>query len=145
MADLKEQFYKAPNRIQDGVLYLILEAAICLTFALFDVYHERYVWTNDWTLSSEWCFVIGLTIIFAITLCGLGILYGMKAGWIGSMILAIILMAIGIVMILDLVSYSLTLSGLFYFIFGAISLAELVRKDFRSYCGIGQCACDTDN
>ena len=136
MANLKEQFFAAPNRIQDGVLYLILEAAICLTFALFDVYHEKNVWTNDWALGSEWCFVIELFIIFAITLCGLGILYGMKAGWIGSVVLAILLMVIGIVFMLDIVYRSLTLSGLFYFIFGAISLAELVRKDFRTFCGI---------
>ena len=68
MANLKEQFFAAPNRIQDGVLYLILEAAICLTFALFDVYHGKCIWTNDWTMNSEWCFVIGLGIIFAITL-----------------------------------------------------------------------------
>ena len=136
MANLKEQFFAAPNRIQDGVLYLILEAAICLTFALFDVYHEKCIWTNDWTMNSEWCFVIELAIIFAITLCGLGILYGMKAGWIGSVVLAILLMVIGIVFMLDIVYRSLTLSGLFYFIFGAISLAELVRKDFRTFCGI---------
>ena len=136
MADLKEQFYAAPNRIQDGVLYLILEAAICLTFALIDVYHEHTVWTKDWTLSSEWCFVIGLVMIFAITLCGLGILYGMKAGWIGSVILAIILIAFSMTFMFDIVSYNLTLSGLFYFIFGLISLFELIRKDFRSYCGI---------
>ena len=136
MANLKEQFFAAPNRIQDGVLYLILEAAICLTFALFDVYHGKNVWTSSWTIDPEWCFVIGLFIIFAITLCGLGILYGMKAGWIGSVVFAIILMAIGIVFMLDIVYRSLTLSGLFYFIFGAISLAELVRKDFRTFCGI---------
>ena len=138
MTNLKDQFYKASNRIQDGVLYLILEAAICLTFALFDVYHDKYIWTQDWSLGPEWCFVIRLLIIFAITLCGLGILYGMKAGWVGSVIMAIVLMAIGIMLMLDLVYSSLTLSGLFYFIFGAIALAELVRKDFRIFCGIGQ-------
>ena len=136
MANLKEQFFAAPNRIQDGVLYLILEAAICLTFALFDVYHNKNIWTDDWTLNSEWCFVVGLVIIFAITLCGLGILYGMKAGWIGSVVMAIVVMAVGLVLMFDLVYSSLTLSGLFYFIFGAISIAELVRKDFRTFCGI---------
>ena len=89
-------------------------------------------------MNSEWCFVIELAIIFAITLCGLGILYGMKIGWIGSVIMAVILIAISIVMMLDLVRSSLTLSGLFYFILGFISLIELIRKDFRSYCGIAK-------
>ena len=138
MANLKEQFFAAPNRIQDGVLYLILEAAICLTFALFDVYHGKCIWTNDWTMNSEWCFVIELGIIFAITLCGLGILYGMKIGWIGSMVMAIILIAISVFMMFDLVRSSLTLSGLFYFILGFISLLELIRKDFRTFCGISK-------
>ena len=134
MADLKEQFYKAPNRIQDGVLFLILEAAIYLTFSLFDIYHNKTVWE----FSSELSFVFELTIIFAITLCGLGILYGMKAGWIGSMILAILMSVIGLILMFHVVQSSLTLSGLFYFIFGVISIAELVRKDFRTFCGIGQ-------
>lgn len=134
MADLKEQFYKAPNRIQDGVLFLILEAAIYLTFSLFDIYHNKTVWE----FSSELSFVFELTIIFAITLCGLGILYGMKAGWIGSMILAVLMTVIGLVFMFDVVEYTLTLSGLFYFIFGAISFVELLRKDFRTYCGISK-------
>ena len=134
MADLKEQFYKAPNRIQDGVLFLILEAAIYLTFSLFDIYHNKTVWE----FSSELSFILELTIIFAITLCGLGILYGMKAGWIGSMILAILMVIIGLILMFDVVQYTLTLSGLFYFIFGAISIAELLRKDFRTFCGISQ-------
>ena len=134
MADLKEQFYKAPNRIQDGVLFLILEAAIYLTFSLFDIYENRTVWE----FSAELSFIFELVIIFAITLCGLGVLYGMKAGWIGSMILAILMSVIGLILMFHVVQSSLTLSGLFYFIFGVISIAELVRKDFRTFCGIGQ-------
>jgi len=132
MADLKEQFYKAPNRIQDGVLFLILEAAIYLTFSLFDIYENRTVWE----FSAELSFIFELVIIFAITLCGLGVLYGMKAGWIGSMILAILMSVIGLILMFHVVQSSLTLSGLFYFIFGVISIAELVRKDFRTFCGI---------
>lgn len=134
MADLKEQFYKAPNRIQDGVLFLILEAAIYLTFSLFDIYENRTVWN----FSAELSFIFELVIIFAITLCGLGVLYGMKAGWIGSMILAILMVVIGLVLMFHVVESSLTLSGLFYFIFGVISIAELVRKDFRTFCGISK-------
>lgn len=132
MANLKEQFYKAPNRIQDGVLFLILEAAIYLTFSLFDIYENKTVWE----FSAELSFIFELVIIFAITLCGLGVLYGMKAGWIGSMILAILMTVIGLVLMFHVVQSSLTLSGLFYFIFGVISIAELVRKDFRTFCGI---------
>ena len=132
MADLKEQFYKAPNRIQDGVLFLILEAAIYLTFSLFDIYENKTVWE----FSAELSFIFELVIIFAITLCGLGVLYGMKAGWIGSMILAILMTVIGLILMFHVVQSSLTLSGLFYFIFGVISIAELVRKDFRTFCGI---------
>ena len=134
MANLKEQFYKAPNRIQDGVLFLILEAAIYLTFSLFDIYENKTVWE----FSAELSFIFELVIIFAITLCGLGVLYGMKAGWIGSMILAILMTVIGLVLMFHVVQSSLTLSGLFYFIFGVISIAELVRKDFRTFCGISQ-------
>lgn len=134
MADLKEQFYKAPNRIQDGVLFLILEAAIYLTFSLFDIYENRTVWN----FSAELSFIFELVIIFAITLCGLGVLYGMKAGWIGSMILAILMVVIGLILMFHVVESSLTLSGLFYFIFGVISIAELVRKDFRTFCGISK-------
>ncbi len=134
MADLKEQFYKAPNRIQDGVLFLILEAAIYLTFSLFDIYENKTVWE----FSAELSFIFELVIIFAITLCGLGVLYGMKAGWIGSMILAILMVVIGLILMFHVVESSLTLSGLFYFIFGVISIAELVRKDFRTFCGISK-------
>ena len=141
MTEIKEQYFSAPVKVQDGVLFIMLEGVIYLVMSFVDLYHDHDVANLGPALS----FALELLLITALVLCGLGILYGMKAGWIGSMILAIILMAIGVVMILDLVSYSLTLSGLFYFIFGAISLAELVRKDFRSYCGIGQCACDTDN
>ena len=135
MANLKDQFYSAPTRIQDGVLFIILEAAIYLTMSFVDVYHGYYVWK----FSSGVSFLLDLAIIAAITLCGLGVLYRMKAGWIGSLILSIFLMVIGCLFMFDVITpLTLVLSGLFYFVFGAISFVELLRKDFRVYCGISQ-------
>ena len=134
MANLKEQFYASPNRIQDGVLYIILEGAIYLTMACVDFYHKHYVANFSPVLT----FILEIGLIIALVLCGLGILYGMKAGWVGSMIMSIFLMVIGALFMLDVIPLTLTLSGLFYFIFGAISFAELVRKDFRVYCGISK-------
>ena len=134
MANLKEQFYKSPSRIQDGVLYILLEAAIYLTMACVDLYHNHYV-AN---FSPGLTFALEIALIIALVLCGLGILYGMKEGWIGSMIMAIFMMVIGSLFMLDILKLTLTLSGLFYFIFGAIGFAELIRKDFRIYCGISK-------
>ena len=134
MTNLKDQFFSAPTRIQDGVLFIILEAAIYLTMAFVDLYHGHHV-ANFGAWPS---FALEIVMIVILILCGLGILYGMKAGWIGSLIMSIVLMVIGTVFMLDLVELTLTLSGLFYFIFGAISFVELLRKDFRVYCKICQ-------
>ncbi len=134
MANLKDQFYSAPTRIQDGVLFIILEAAIYLTMAFVDLFHDHHVANFSPALS----FALVLVLIIVITLCGLGILYGMKEGWIGSLIMSIFLMVIGALFMLDVIELTLVLSGLFYFIFGAISFVELLRKDFRVYCKIGQ-------
>ena len=134
MANLKDQFCASPSRIQDGVLYIILEAAIYLTMAFVDLYHGHYVANFSPTLT----FVLEILLIIAMVLCGLGILYGMRAGWVGSMVMSIFLMVIGSLFMLDVIKLTLTLSGLFYFIFGAIAFAELVRKEFRTYCGITQ-------
>ena len=134
MANLKDQFYSAPTRIQDGVLFIILEAAIYLTMSFVDLYQGHQVDELGVGLS----FVLELVMIAAITLCGLGILYGMKAGWVGSLIMSIILMTIGCLFMFDIVELTLTLSGLFYYIFGAISFVELLRKDFRVYCKISK-------
>ena len=132
MANLIDQFYSAPTRIQDGVLFIVLEGAIYLVMAFVDLYHG-----NDVANFGAWLsFALELALIVILVLCGLGILYGMKAGWIGSLIMSIFLIAIGSVFMLGAVELSLTLSGLFYFIFGAISFVELLRKDFRTYCGI---------
>ena len=134
MTNVIDQFYKAPTRIQDGVLFIVLEAAIYLTMAFVDLYHHHYV-----SIFNEYVsFILELVVIAAITLCGLGILYGMKEGWIGSLIMSIFLMVIGSLFMLDVLELTLTLSGLFYFIFGAISFVELLRKDFRAYCHISQ-------
>ena len=134
MANLKEQFYASPSRIQDGVLYIILEGAIYLTMAFVDLYHNHYV-AN---FSPGLTFALEIALIIVMVLCGLGILYGLKAGWIGSMVMSIFLIVIGALFMLDVIKLTLTLSGLFYFIFGAIAFAELVRKEFRTYCGITQ-------
>ena len=132
MASLKEQYYSAPNRVQDGVLFLILEAGIYLAVSFIDVAQGRHVAIFGPVLS----FILEIAVVVAITLCGLGILYRMKAGWIGSVMMSIFLMVIGTLFMLDVLELTLTLSGLFYFIFGAISFVELMRKSFRRYCGI---------
>lgn len=132
MTDLKEKFKSAPTRIQDGVLFIILEAAIYLGVSFIDLAQGRYVSIFSPAVS----FLLEIAVIVAIVLCGLGILYGMKIGWIGSILLSIFLMVIGVLFMLDILELTLTLSGLFYFIFGAISFAELLRKDFRRYFGL---------
>ena len=132
MANLKDQFYSAPTRIQDGVLFIILEAAIYLTMAFVDLFHDHHVANFSPALS----FILVLVLIAVITLCGLGILYGMKAGWIGSVIMSIFLIVVGALFMLDVIPLTLTLSGLFYFVFGVITFVELMRHSFRKYCGI---------
>lgn len=134
MSGLIERFYAAPNRIQDGVLFLLLEAAIYLAISFFDLYHGNYVYT----FSAGVSFLLEMAIIVSIILCGLGLLYGMKAGWIGSVILSVILMAIGIIFMVHNDCYTLTLSGLFYFIFGILTFIELMRKTFRRHCGLAK-------
>jgi hypothetical protein len=48
-------------------------------------------------------------------------------------------MVIGIMFMLDIITpLKLTLSGIFYFIFGAFGFGELMKKDFRNYCGISK-------
>ena len=132
MANLIEQYYKAPTKVQDGVLFIMLEGAIYLVMSFVDLYHEHDVAK----LGPELSFVLELVLITALVLCGLGILYGMKAGWIGSLVMSIVLMAIGSMFMLDKIELTLTLSGLFYFIFGLISFVELLRHSFRKWCGI---------
>ena len=135
MANLKDQFYNSPTRIQNGVLYILLEATIYTTMAFVDLYHGRYVWEFGPGVS----FALEIGLIVAMILCGLGILYRMKIGWIGSIIFSIFLIAIGIMFMLDIITpLTLTLSGIFYFIFGAFGFGELMKKDFRSYCGISK-------
>ena len=132
MASLLEQYYKAPTKVQDGVLFIVLEGLIYLTMAFIDLFHRHYV--ADF--SPEISFLLEIVLILILVLCGLGILYGMKAGWIGSLIMSIVLMVIGSLFMLDIIELTLTLSGLFYFIFGLISFVELLRHSFRKYCGI---------
>ena len=132
MTELKEQYFSAPVKVQDGVLFIMLEGAIYLVMSFIDLYHEHKV--AD--LSPELSFLLELILITALVLCGLGILYGMKAGWIGSVIMSIFLIVIGALFMLDVIPLTLTLSGLFYFVFGIISFVELMRHSFRKYCGI---------
>ena len=132
MTSLKEQFYSAPVKVQDGVLFIMLEGIVYLTMAFIDLYHEHDVAKLGPVVS----FSLEIALIIALVLCGLGILYGMKAGWIGSLIMSIVLMVIGSLFMLDIIELTLTLSGLFYFIFGLISFVELLRHSFRKYCGI---------
>ena len=134
MTDLLEKYFSAPVKVQDGVLFIMLEGAIYLVMSFVDLYHEHDVAK----LGPELSFVLELVLITALVLCGLGILYGMRAGWIGSVILSIFLIVIGALFMLDVIPLTLTLSGLFYFVFGIISFAELMRHSFRKYCGITQ-------
>ena len=134
MTDLKDKYFSAPPKVQDGVLFILLEGAIYLTMSFVDLYHEHEV--GD--LGAELSFLLELVLITALVLCGLGILYGMKSGWIGSVILSIFLVIIGALFMLDVVPLTLTLSGLFYFVFGIITFIELMRHSFRKYCGITQ-------
>ena len=132
MTGLKDQYYSAPPKVQDGVLFIMLEGIVYLTMAFIDLYHEHDVAK----LGPAVSFSLEIALIIALVLCGLGILYGMKAGWIGSMIMAIFLMVIGALFMLDVIPLTLTLSGLFYFVFGFISFVELLRHSFRKYCGL---------
>ena len=132
MTELKEQYFSAPVKVQDGVLFILLEGAIYLVMSFIDLYHNHTV--ADF--SPEVSFALELVLITALVLCGLGILYGMKAGWIGSVIMSIFLIVIGVLFMLDIIPLTLTLSGLFYFVFGVISFIELMRHSFRKYCGI---------
>jgi hypothetical protein len=132
MTGLKEQFYSAPVKVQDGVLFIILEGAVYLVMSFVDLYHGHDVAK----LGPGISFALELMLITALVLCGLGILYGMKAGWIGSVIMSIFLIVIGALFMLDVIPLTLTLSGLFYFVFGVFSFIELMRHSFRKYCGI---------
>ena len=132
MTEIKEQYFSAPVKVQDGVLFLMLEGGIYLIMSFIDLYHEHTV--ADF--SPEVSFFLELVLITALVLCGLGILYGMKAGWIGSVFVSIFLIVIGALFMLDIVPLTLTLSGLFYFVFGIITFIELTRHSFRKYCGI---------
>ena len=132
MTELQEQYFSAPVKVQDGVLFIMLEGAIYLVMSFIDLYHEHTV-AN---FSAEVSFALELVLITALVLCGLGILYGMKAGWIGSVIMSIFLIVIGALFMLDVIPLTLTLSGLFYFVFGIISFVELMRHSFRKFCGI---------
>jgi len=132
MTGLKEQFYSAPVKVQDGVLFIILEGAVYLVMSFVDLYHGHDVAK----LGPGISFALELMLITALILCGLGILYGMKAGWIGSVIMSIFLIVIGALFMLDVIPLTLTLSGLFYFVFGVFSFIELMRHSFRKYCGI---------
>ena len=132
MTSLKEQFYSAPVKVQDGVLFIILEGAVYLVMAFVDLFHGHDVAK----LGPGISFALELVLIAALVLCGLGILYGMKAGWIGSVIMSIFLIVIGALFMLDVIPLTLTLSGLFYFVFGVFSFIELMRHSFRKYCGI---------
>ena len=132
MTNLIEQYYKAPTKVQDGVLFIMLEGLIYLTMSFVDLYHNHYVYD----FSPVTSFILEIVLIAILVLCGLGILYGMKAGWIGSLVMSIVLMAIGSMFMLDKIELTLTLSGLFYFIFGLISFVELLRHSFRKWCGI---------
>ena len=134
MTDLKEQYFSAPVKVQDGVLFIMLEGAVYLVMSFIDLYHEHDV-AN---LGPEVSFALELALITALVLCGLGILYGMKAGWIGSVIMSVFLIVIGALFMLDVIPLTLTLSGLFYFVFGIFSFVELMRHSFRKYCGITQ-------
>jgi len=51
-------------------------------------------------------------------------------------IMSIFLIVIGALFMLDVIPLTLTLSGLFYFVFGVFSFIELMRHSFRKYCGI---------
>jgi len=132
MTGLKEQFYSAPVKVQDGVLFIVLEGAVYLVMSFVDLYHGHDVAK----LGPGISFALELMLITALVLCGLGILYGMKAGWIGSVIMSIFLIVIGALFMLDVIPLTLTLSGLFYFVFGVFSFIELMRHSFRKYCGI---------
>lgn len=132
LKDVKEQFFNAPVKVQDGVLFILLEGVIYLVMSFVDLYHEHDVGNLGPGLS----FAFELLLITALILCGLGILYGMKAGWIGSVILSIFLIVIGALFMCDVIPLTLTLSGLFYFVFGVITFVELMRHSFRKYCGI---------
>ena len=132
MTSLKEQFYSAPVKVQDGVLFIILEGTVYLVMAFVDLFHGHDVAK----LGPGISFALELVLIAALVLCGLGILYGMKAGWIGSVIMSIFLIVIGALFMLDVIPLTLTLSGLFYFVFGVFSFIELMRHSFRKYCGI---------
>ena len=80
MTSLKEQFYSAPVKVQDGVLFIILEGAVYLVMAFVDLFHGHDVAK----LGPGISFALELVLIAALVLCGLGILYGMKAGWMSS-------------------------------------------------------------
>ena len=131
MKSIKDQFYSAPTRVQDGVLFLLLEAAIYLAISFIDLKDGRSV--SDFGTAAS--FAGELTIIVLIAVTGMGVLYGKLWGWIGSLIMSVVLMFVGCLFMLDIVPLTLVLSGLFYFIFGLISFCELVRKDFRVFCG----------
>ena len=132
MTEFKEQFFSAPVKVQDGVLFILLEGVVYLVMSFVDLFHEHDVGNLGPAIS----FALELLLITALILCGLGILYGMKAGWIGSVIMSIFLIVIGVLFMLDIIPLTLTLSGLFYFLFGLISFVELMRHSFRKYCGI---------
>ena len=132
MTELKEQYFSAPVKVQDGVLFIMLEGGVYLVMSFIDLYHKHTI--ADF--SAEVSFALELVLITALVLCGLGILYGMKAGWIGSVIMSIFLIVIGALFMLDVIPLTLTLSGLFYFVFGIFSFIELMRHSFRKYCGI---------
>ena len=134
MTELKEQYFSAPVKVQDGVLFLMLEGAIYLVMSFVDLYHEHTVAG----FNAEVSFALELILITAWVLCGLGILYGMKAGWIGGIVMSIFLIVIGVLFMLDVIPLTLTLTGIFYFVFGIISLIELMRHSFRKHCGITQ-------
>ena len=132
MVNLLDKYYAAPNRVQDGVLFILLEAAIYLAISFMDLIERRTV-AN---FSTELSFALEILIIVLIVLCDLGILYQMKIAWVGSVIMSIFLMVIGCLFMLDIIKLTLVLSGLFYFVFGAITFVELMRHSFRKYCGI---------
>ena len=134
MTELKEQYFSAPVKVQDGVLFIMLEGGVYLVMSFIDLYHKHTI--ADF--NAEVSFALELVLITALVLCGLGILYGMKAGWIGSVIMSIFLIVIGALFMLDVIPLTLTLSGLFYFVFGIFSFVELMRHSFRKYCGITQ-------
>ena len=132
MTEIKDQYFSAPVKVQDGVLFIMLEGVIYLVMSFADLYHGHDVAK----LGPGISFALELVFITALVLCGLGILYGMKAGWIGSVIMSIFLIVIGALFMLDVIPLTLTLSGLFYFVFGVFSFIELMRHSFRKYCGI---------